>query len=280
MRAEVAAFAKLNLSLSVLGQRDDGFHEIVSTVQTFDLADDLDIVVEEGTGICVTNTLGGFAGPDLTEVAAALILEAKKACRKVTINISKRIPAGAGLGGGSADAAAVLVALDRMIPPELPDHQLQEIGAEVGSDVPLFLLGGNVRVSGRGEHVVRGGSLRGETFLLLFPPVHSSTVAVYDAWSDHRPGNRGRREQSLGGNDLLQAAFSLYPILVSYYSAVQELGAAFAGMSGSGASFFAAFESEARAREKANGLAELFPKDQIVLCHSTDRGQRITRWSP
>ncbi|MDD5264740.1 MAG: 4-(cytidine 5'-diphospho)-2-C-methyl-D-erythritol kinase, partial [Candidatus Bipolaricaulis sp.] len=165
--ARLLAYAKLNLSLRVRGRRPDGYHDIDSIVQTIDLADRLLVHVTDGDGLHVTNDLPRLEGPDLAERAAAAVLAAKEVRRDVTIDVAKGIPAGAGLGGGSSDAAAVLRFLDLAIPPALPADRLYAVAAELGSDVPLFLIGGCVRIQGRGERVEARPEPRTETFAIL-----------------------------------------------------------------------------------------------------------------
>ena len=163
--AFVLAYAKLNLSLAIRGRRPDGFHEINSIVQTIDLADRLTIEVLRGTRS--TFTTHSRISKGLTWPA----LPPPRSCRPrsphaESIRISKRIPAAAGLGGASSDAAAVLLTLDRLIPPTLSNGA--GTASRLGSDVPLFLVGGLV-LTGRGEVVWRLARLAASTMSLSFP---------------------------------------------------------------------------------------------------------------
>lgn len=272
MTVDLLAYAKLNVSLRVRGQRPDGYHEIDSIVQTIDLADHLRIHVTEGDDLHVTNDLPGLQGPDLTERAAAAVLTAKGTRRDVAIEVRKGIPAGAGLGGGSSDAAAVLRFLDLAVPPALPSHRLHDVAAQVGSDVPLFLVGGCVRIQGRGERLESCPELRTETFAVLVPPIHSSTPVVYAAWDAHRaPADA---PCLLGQNDLLAAALATHPALLPYDQAVRSLGGRYAGMSGSGAAFYAAFADSSEARRATEDLARAFPEARVFLCRPTSYASR------
>jgi 4-diphosphocytidyl-2-C-methyl-D-erythritol kinase len=274
VRIEALAFAKLNLSLSVLCIRDDGFHEIDTVVQTIDLADRLTIWVDQGEGIEVCNSFGRFDAPDLAEKAARTVLAAKRASRKVRIDIVKQIPMGAGLGGGSSDAAATLRILDSVVPPALPASELSAVAAQIGSDVPLFLDGGQVRVQGRGERILRLDGIREETFVVIVPPVHCETQAIYRAWDEQRQRGEARMNSD---NDLLAPALEVHPELHGYIEAVAEGRRACAGMSGSGAAFFVALAENEKAVEEARRLASRFPEVEVHVCRATDAGHQILR---
>ncbi len=272
VNVEVRAYAKLNLALRVRGRRADGYHEIDSIVQTIDLADDLRLRVAEGDAVRVSNDLIGLQGRDLAERAAVALLVAKGTTRDVEIEITKRIPAGAGLGGGSSDAAAVLVHLDLAVPPRLPRDRLLAVAQGIGSDVPLFLVGGCVRVRGRGERLDICPRPRTETFALLVPPVHCSTASVYAAWRD--PTAPPDPPCVLGENDLLPPALATHPALLPYHQAIGGLEGAFAGMSGSGAAFYAAFSEPTAAHRAAAALARSFPEARVLVCRPTACGSR------
>ena len=268
----VEAFAKINLSLSVLGRRADSFHDLDSLVQTIDLADGITVRLE-GVGIRVNSDLRDLRGRDLAEVAAERILHEKASSVGVSIAIKKRIPVGAGLGGGSSDAAAVLVSLDRIVRPRLAYPKLERLAATIGSDVPLFLRGGLLRMTGRGEVLHAVGQRRLERFVLLVPPVHCDTSEVYQRFDDLGSGRWGGA--GLGENDLLGAALSVNPALAEYHDAVETIGAQYAGMSGSGASFFAAFSDWTLAGEAEAVLRARFPEATVLACSATGEGQRI-----
>jgi len=268
MTVRVRAFAKLNLSLRVVGRREDGYHEIVSDVQTIDLADRIEIELR-GADLRVENDLP-LSGPDLAERAAAVLLEHKDAELGVSIRICKGIPVGAGLGGGSSDAAAVLTTLDRLTPPRLPFETLCSIGAGIGSDVSLFLHGGRVRMGGRGERVSRrlGTAV---WFALVVPPVHCDTASIYARW-DARGGDASTDEPALGENDLLEPALETHPELIPYHEAVASVGGVYQGMSGSGSTFYATFD-DARAAERARiELDERLPDAAVFVCRPTTLG--------
>jgi len=277
MNVDVLAYAKLNLSLRILGRRRDGYHEILSEMQTIDLADRLEIALDDGGGIRVESPLG-LGDQDLVARAAAALLAHKRVDRGVRIRVKKAIPVGAGLGGGSSDAAATLSVLDRMTPPRLGWETLCALGAALGSDVPLFVYGGRARVRGRGEQVEPLKASRAVWYVVLVPPVRCATAAVYAEWD--RMGDAARRadrsEPRRGENDLLAAALEAYPALQPYHEAVAELAAESRGMSGSGSALYAAYGEPEPAERARRLLQERFGTAEVSVCRPTDVGH-ITR---
>ncbi len=275
MSIHVVAYAKLNLSLCVLGLRADGYHEIVSDVQTIDLADRLAIDLAD-EGVRVESDLA-LQGEDIVERAVGALLHRKKCDQGVRIRVEKVIPVGAGLGGGSSDAAAVLGVLDRLTPPELSFDALCEVGGGIGSDVPLFLHGGWVRMTGRGEHVKRLPEPSVKYFVVLVPPVHCATGLIYSRWDSiaSTPREKGDTPLRQGENDLLLAALDVHPALVPYHEAMQSLGAGYHGMSGSGSSFYAAFDEHAAAERAKASLRRRFDSADVFVCRPTSTGHRV-----
>ena len=266
------AYAKINLSLSVLRRREDGFHEIDSLIQTIDLADEI-TVRQTDVPLIVTNDLEIAPQEDLAWRAARLVLDEKNVRSGMRISVHKRIPTGAGLGGGSSDAAAVLWAVDRLTPPVLPHEHLLMLSAQMGSDVPLFLHGGLVRATGRGEAIASVFPCRREHFLLVVPPVHCDTPSVYKEMKTRIVADRrSAQEPQLGENDLYEAVVFLYPELTPYAQATCELGGEYAGMSGSGSTFYAAFNDRRLAAMACTKMKEAFPQAQIYLVLGTSAG--------
>jgi 4-diphosphocytidyl-2-C-methyl-D-erythritol kinase len=258
----------------VHGRREDGFHEIESVVQTIDLADRVEVNVRPGTGIIVENTLADSQGPDLAERAAAAWLAVKKVSLHVEVRIQKGIPAGAGLGGGSSDAAAVLQSLDRLIPPRLADEELRRLAAGIGSDVTLCLVGGCVRITGRGEIVERLPGTRRERFVVVVPPVRCSTADVYGVWAAHRTLHSAAA-LAFGSNDLLAPALAVRPQLRRYAEVVARGGGLYSGMSGSGSSFYVAFSNENQADACARELRAALPECAVFDCAPTSAGMAL-----
>ena len=242
----IAAHAKINLTLEVLGTRPDGYHDLRSIVVAIPLHDDVELEDAPSGEVTAEMTGDGMEVPfvpnekNLAVRAARALIAATGAARGVRICIVKRIPAGAGLGGGSSDAAAVLNGLNEMWGLNLPKERLCEIGAEVGSDIPALVLGGMVMMEGRGERVRPFGA--GETpatpsgrpfdekFVLRIPPVNASTARVY---AEFREEDRGKCR-----NDLQPAACRLYPIIAETLADMEAEGLEGVQMSGSGSAVF------------------------------------------
>lgn len=184
LRATVSAPAKLNLMLAVGARRDDGFHDVASIMQTLDLVDRIDVDIElwDSELVDVLVEAPGVPGGDtlVTRAVQELLRRADVGAR-VWITIEKEIPIGAGLGGGSSDAAAALLAVWSLLGPALPEETLLEIAAGIGSDVPFFLLGPGSAAfaTGRGEVLERIEPSAPRAWLLAFPNVHQSTADVY-----------------------------------------------------------------------------------------------------
>jgi len=214
--AQLLAPAKLTLSLRVLGTRADGLHLIDAEMVTLDLADTL--FLGESQGVTFTGPFGEHleAGDDLVTRALELV------DRTVSVEVDKQIPTGAGLGGGSADAAAIL---------RWSGVADLTMAAELGADVPFCLVGGRARVTGIGE-VVEPLPHEDRTFTLLTPPVHCSTAEVYAAWDD-LGGPAGEH-----GNDLEPAALRVAPELARWRDELGAVSGAVPRLAGSGSTWF------------------------------------------
>lgn len=178
MRLE--AYAKVNLCLEVLGRRSDGYHEVRSIMQTVDLADE--VAVTDSDVLEVTCDDPAIAPEN--NLARKAAVEFAKSCGRrplVKIDIAKRIPVGMGLGGGSSDAAAVIVALNELWEVDYPLAELSEIAARLGSDVPFFLWGGAALASGRGDTIEPLPALAGIGLTLVCPEesVENKTARMY-----------------------------------------------------------------------------------------------------
>jgi 4-diphosphocytidyl-2-C-methyl-D-erythritol kinase len=211
------ALAKLTLSLRITGVRDDGYHLIDAEMVTLDLADELHFA--DGDRLTVT----GATGLDVPAGDDNLVRRALRAVgRTADVTLTKRIPAGAGLGGGSADAAAVLrwAGCDDM-----------SVAASLGADVPFCVAGGRARVTGVGE-VVTPLAFEDRSFTLLVPPFGVSTPAVYAAW-DRLGGPIGEH-----GNDLEPAALEVEPRLAEWRDRLGEATGQQPVLAGSGGTWF------------------------------------------
>lgn len=217
----VLARAKLTLSLRVTGLRADGYHLLDSEMVTVDLADRLTFA--EGDDLVVT---GLGAGMQVPEGEPNLVCRALAAAgRTAAVHLEKRIPTGGGLGGGSADAAAVL---------RWAGIQDVEVAVRLGADVPFCLLGGRARVRGVGEQVeaLPFDEVAGRAYTLLVPPLHVSTADVYREW-DRLGGPVGD-----GGNDLEPAALSVEPALREWRDRLGDMTGQTPMLAGSGATWF------------------------------------------
>ncbi len=276
----IEAFAKVNLTLEVLGVRGDGYHALRSVVAPVSLSDTIELVPADSISSDVPY-------PDDLCVKAAKALRAwpttdgrpAPSCG-VAISVEKRIPVGGGLGGGSADAAAVLIALNSMWGLALAPEELAEVGAHVGSDVPALVLAQHYKspvvMEGRGE-IVRlvegaGGAGCGPLDLVLVNPgVHTSTAKVFAL-----AGERGEYEASatsecekalaLGDfgrvasllvNDLAAPACRLHPEIERAMESLRSAGVDSVAMSGSGSTVFGLVESAARAEETVSAMSKM-----------------------
>jgi 4-diphosphocytidyl-2-C-methyl-D-erythritol kinase len=173
--------AKLNLFLQITGRREDGYHDLQTLFQLIDLADDIDI--EPRTDGLIERPMGadGVAPEADLVVRAARALQAATHTRLgANLSVTKRIPMGGGLGGGSSDAATVLVALNKIWKCGLNEHDLAAIGVKLGADVPVFVRGRSAWAEGRGERLTPL-ELPASWFALLHPQVHVPTAAVFQA---------------------------------------------------------------------------------------------------
>lgn len=258
---KIEAPAKVNFTLEVFGVRPDGFHSLRSVVVPVSLCDTLEIELDRGIS---SDT--GFDGCLCVKAAEAL----RRACCTAAgahITVEKRIPTGGGLGGGSADAAATLVALNELWSLGMSRAELAEIGAQVGSDVPALVLGGAVLMEGRGERVSRieiPPDVRLH-MVLVNPGVFCSTAAVYAHCAGRLQNDasilynmvsamRSGDVTAVGAalmNDLQHSASRLHPEIDMAASALRDAGAHAVLMSGSGSTVFGLVPDETRGREIA-----------------------------
>ncbi len=264
---EVVTRAKVNLSLEVIRRRPDGYHEIETILQSIDLADRMRVELTSDAKIEIT-----CATPGIPTDAANLCHRAILAMRAVAgrslgarIVLEKHIPAGAGLGGGSSNAAGIVRAVDRALALELPTKRLEKIAASLGSDVPFMLHGGTMVGRGRGEIVTPLVPLKGAFFVVVKPEVSIPTVWVYSNLSFRLTGHRPRLNLRAVSavlarfpkaplpfrNALEEVVFPAYPSVAKLWEELVSERPCFASMTGSGSAVFAIFDREARANEVA-----------------------------
>jgi len=263
--------AKVNLVLEVLGHRDDGYHEIRSLVQTISLCDVISFQLADEISLeCSEPSL---QTSDNLVVQAAKLLGEVSSCRKgAKIKLEKRIPWCAGMGGGSSDGAATLLALNRLWKLKLETWTLIELAARLGSDVPFFIDGGAALIQGRGERVTPLAASAPRWFVLLLPPlprISDKTRRLYSLL-DTRHFTSGqfvdralksmskdkRIAPSLFFNVFDKVAFNAFPGLKAYWERFTQAGAKDIHLAGSGPALFAPTDSKARAGEIYRRLHE------------------------
>src|SRR5581483_1224890 len=293
--ARVHSLAKINLDLRVLHRHPDGFHELRTVFQTISLADTLEIEYEPARRT-VVSIQDPLAIPDnLVLRAAAAVLDALKTHGRVHFRLQKKIPMGGGLGGGSSNAAAVLLALPVLAGGRrLAFEQITAIGAGLGSDVPFFLTGGTALGLGRGTEVYALPEIRPEPILLVAPRLHVATGAAYqalrrgltDADSSSKingfqafvrslAGERSARAAgSFSANDFEAVVFRQYPQLQIIERKLSKLGAS-VRMTGSGSSIFGVFGS----RKERDRAAAVLKGDRVFGKYLVMPGTLVSRRS-
>jgi 4-diphosphocytidyl-2-C-methyl-D-erythritol kinase len=252
-RIEIDAHAKVNLTLEVLGRRDDGYHEIVSVLQTIDLHDTLSL--EPADDLTLTCDVPELESPDnLVLRAAHLLREASGYRGGCRLSLAKKVPAAAGLGGGSSDAAAALSGLNRLWELGMSLEELTPLAARLGSDVPFFLRGGTAMVQGRGERVRPLPPADIQWVVVLAPRIlmPDKTASVYArlSESDFTPGQLTRKLEARirGGGDVPpqflfnvfdEVALQAFPDLRRYWDTFRVLGAREIHVAGTGPSLYA-----------------------------------------
>lgn len=295
--AVVPSLAKINLDLRVLHKRPDGFHELRTVFQTISLADRLGIEYTPGRGPTSVSITGNVDIPNnLILRAADAILDSTGAQGTVTFTLDKQIPMGGGLGGGSSNAAAVLLALPVLLGKIIKPAKLHEIAAELGSDVPFFLYGGTALGLGRGTELFPLADAPRARGLLVTPGIHVSTPDAYRALN-RKSGASGAPPvyfdpadwAATGTNDFEAAVYSQHPALKTIANKLKRAGATTVRMSGSGSSIFSIFSGpalEAPTLQQFKGF-HLLPvtfvsrlKYQSLWWNSLKRHTLIKEWPP
>ena len=275
------AYAKLNLTLDVLGKREDGYHDLQSVMQTISIRDDVEIDIGTGKPWKLLCSVEGIPTDEtnLAWTAAKVYCDAMhKDPEGLEIRILKRIPSGAGMGGGSADAAAVLRALNRHYGEPLSIFALAELGAQVGSDVPFCVLCGTAMVEGRGEKLRKLPDMPDCIFVVCKPEFSVSTPELYKKIDEvaiaKRPDNKAM-ESALYAGDLLKVAHNLCnvfdPVVTEEHlelnyikSLFHQYGAVGYQMTGSGSAVFAIVSEFEVAAVICNMLKENYPQVYIA----------------
>jgi 4-diphosphocytidyl-2-C-methyl-D-erythritol kinase len=262
----VVAPAKLTLFLHVTGRRDDGYHTLESLMVLLDFGDLLDVCVRDDAEIVLARPIPGVPIQEDLAWRAARLLQQRAGIRSgATIALDKRIPIGAGMGGGSSDAASVLLALNRLWGAGLDRAALMRLGLELGADVPFFIFGANAHATGIGE-ALREVSVPRLSFEIAVPPVASATGQVFaepELKRDTPLSGASVFGLGHGRNDLQPAAVRRYPAIASALSTLDSMrtgsdrpdGVRVSRMTGSGSAVFRIVDRAERAsapNERAN----------------------------
>ncbi len=288
-RVRLRAFAKLNLGLRVLYKRPDNYHELRTVFQTVSLADQLDVEFTPSNATRI-EILGTPEIPDnLVERAARRVLEVISIHADITFHLKKRIPSGAGLGGGSSDAAAVLLALPVLAGIPIEPATLAELAVNLGSDVPFFLHGGTALGLGRGEELYPLPERGGVKALLVAPNVHSSTAEAYRDLSatlttialQNKLSSFQQQswERGIDRNDFEPVVFARHPELTEIRDRLTDLGAAQAMMTGSGSAVFGIFSDPASLDKALESAKTSFPGQKVYSISFVSRKQYQTAWN-
>jgi 4-diphosphocytidyl-2-C-methyl-D-erythritol kinase len=242
--------AKLNLFLHVVGRRPDGYHLLQSVFRFLDYGDELRLALRDDGRVARTNPLPGLDPEQDLAVRAARLLQRETGCALgVDIQLEKRLPMGGGLGGGSSDAASVLLALNRLWRLNLPRTELQRLGLTLGADVPVFVFGRSAFAEGVGE-VLQAVELPPAWYVVLVPPVHVSTPEIFadrELTRDTIPIKIADFSTGQGHNDLEPVVCRKHPSVAEHLGWLKQFGDA--RMTGSGACVFAAFATREEARQ-------------------------------
>ena len=284
--ARLKAYAKLNLGLRVLYKRPDGYHELRTVFQTISLADRIDVTFERSRDTLIEIEGTPEIPDNLVAKAARLVLESLEIHASVRFRLGKQIPPGAGLGGGSSDAAAVLLALPVLAGKALAPEHLTGLAEQLGSDVPFFLHGGTALGLGRGEELYPLPDSPAARGLLVVPGIHSSTAEAYRALSprlttitlqnklvsfQREVWQQGR----VGGiNDFEETVFSLHPALRHIKDRLRRCGANPAVMTGSGSAIYGIFQDQ----EHLERAKKRFPDERIFAISFVSRPQYRDAW--
>ena len=287
-RARVRALAKINLDLRVLGKRPDGYHELRTIFQTISLAESLEIAFTPGRKTAIELTDALQIPDNLVTKAARLAMDAMRATGRVEMRLTKRIPMGAGLGGGSSDAAAVLLALPVLARRPLTLRKLSDLGAQLGSDVPFFLLGGTAVGIGRGTELFPLPDAPARAGVLVAPGLHVDTAQAYRdlsprlttelqqnkifSFQSHTFG--GSREASFE-NDFESVVFEQHRSLALWKKRLVRVGATSALMTGSGSALFGLFETR---REASRAIELLGSREKTHRISLVSRSRYRSTW--
>ncbi len=280
--SQIFSSAKLNLLLKVLRKRSDGYHDIVTVMQPISIYDEIFMDVSDGNGIFIEcdNKNIPLDKANIAFKAAEAFLEKTGFTKRVYIKIKKNIPVAAGLGGGSSNAASVLIGLNELLSTELSQDDLMSIGAGLGSDVPFFIFGGSVIATGRGEKLEKI-ELPNFWYVIINSGFPVSTAWAYENLDLTKkqeniniPFLKKRLEdfsiEDILENDLENVTVKKYPDIESIKTFLRNLGAKGAMMSGSGPTVFGIFKDEGTAKSAFDRIKKdpLFQNMAVFIAHA------------
>ena len=282
------AYAKINLGLRVLGKRSDGFHAIQTIFQEVEFHDTLYFTKQASKFSLTTNHASLPSGEQNLIGQAVRLLQEETGCpASVAIHLDKQIPLGAGLGGGSSDAAATLQGLNALFDVRLSQQRLAELGAQLGSDVAFFLYGGTASATGRGEQIQPISDIEPAWVVLVNPGIHVSSAWAYknvnlkltnfhaliSVLPKFEEGHITAIQHVFSENTLEEPVIRKYPVIQEIKKTLQAHGAEWTMMSGSGSTVFGIFEEETvaeRARQRVEQLGWL-----VVLTRTKQRTTKL-----
>jgi len=286
-RARLRALAKINLELRVLGQRPDGYHELRTIFHTISLFDSIEIAFTPAR--CTTIELADdlHIADNLVTRAARAAMDAMRLTGHIEMRLTKRIPMGAGLGGGSSDAAAVLLALPALAGRGLAMDRLRELGEQLGSDVPFFLLGGAAVGIGRGTELFPLPDGNRASGVLVSPGIHISTAGAYRLLNSRLTSESQQNKMVTfqsrvwdGGvsraacNDFETVVAEEHSIIGAIKKRMLRAGASMALMTGSGSAVYGIFPGSAQAAE----VFRVFRKEKAFRFSLVSRARYRAMW--
>ncbi len=284
----IKCYAKINLGLRIVGKRADGYHELRTVFQTISLHDSLEAWRERGrAAVRLECNVPELAGPEnLASRAAEMMLEELGLRARVCLRLRKAIPAGAGLGGGSSDAAAALRAVEKLAGRRLPLEREMALAAALGADVPFFLLGGRALGLGRGTEVYPLPEPASRPLLVVYPGLSISTARAYASLTVSTEADRiasfcasvGERRGDRLKNDFEPVVFSTYPQLARLKRHLLQAGAAPVLLSGSGSAMYGFFGSRQKAERAGRIIRARYPGWRVWVARTVGRGAIERQW--
>lgn len=282
----IKSFAKINLGLEVIRKRDDGYHEVKTLLQTIDFYDVLEFrpspqgtIILEGDGQTIS-----WGKDNLIYKAALLLKENFRITQGVKIDVTKRIPPGKGLGGGSSNAAMTLYVLNEFWTLGLRKETLMDYGAELGADVPFFLEGGLCLGTARGDKITPVSDIASVFCLLVLPELSISTASIYEPlqFSLTSPSKDSKiikfldsRELGFLENELEETVFRFHPQLRTIKSLLQSHGSELSLVSGTGSALFGLFSERKKAEKAFREIKKSFPSLLVETLSRERYGKNI-----